>query len=124
MADDTLRSFATELGKVSAEVLGDADKIVKRAAQNLKDAYVAQAKASEHFSDPLASSISYDSHYLPGRVQYEVGPDKWRAGGALGNVFFFGSPRGGGGTGDLDGPLDVEIPRTMKMLDDLLGGLL
>ena len=125
MADDgTLRGFAADLGKVASSALGDVDKVVKKGAQNLKEDYAAQASASTHFGDGLPEAITYDSFYLPGRVQYEVGPDKWRRGGALGNIFFFGTPRGGGGTGDIDGPLDREQPRMMRALDDLLGGML
>jgi len=123
MADDTLRSFAAELGKVASGALDDVDKVVKRGAQNLKDEYARDAESSSHFSS-VAPSISYDRHYGIGSVGYDVGPDKGRAGGALANIFYFGSPRGGGGTGDLDGPLDREAPRMMKALDDLLGGLL
>lgn len=120
---DSLRSFAAELGKVAAGALDDVDKVVKRGAQNLKDDYAQEASTSEHFSS-IGPAWSYDRHYGIGSVGYDVGPDKGRAGGALANIYYFGSPRGGGGTGDIDGPLDREAPRMMKALDDLLGGLL
>ena len=122
MADD-LRSFAVELGKVASEVLPDVDKVAKRAAQNMKDEYAQEASSSGHFSS-VGPSWSYDRAYGVGSVGYELGPDKGKAGGALANIYYFGSPRGGGGTGDIEGPLDREQPRMMKALDDLLGGLL
>lgn len=120
-----LRTFGADLDRAAARALSvaDLDPIVKRAAQGLKDDYAAQAQASPHFKG-MAGSFSYDSHYLPGVVQYEAGPDKSRRGGALGNIFFFGGANGGGGTGDLDGPIEKQGGRMMAALDNYLGGIL
>ena len=73
----------------------------------------------EHFK-ALAGAISYDSAYRLGQVGYEIGPDKGRRGGALGNIYYFGTSRGGG-SGDIDKPLNSEAPRLEKALGDLLG---
>lgn len=113
-----LQTLAADFGKASAGLLKDVDKVAKKAAQNIKDDLSAQAAASTHFRG-MAGSISYERAYGLGSVGYEVGPDKDRRGGALGNIFFFGVPEGGGGTGDLDAPLAAEGPRFVKALSEL-----
>jgi hypothetical protein len=114
-----LRELSQNLGRVSGGLLGDADKVLKRGAQNIKNELVADAQASKHFHG-MAGSISYDSDYRLGQAAYEIGPDKGRRGGALGNIAYFGTSRGGG-TLDLDTPLSNEAPRLEKALGDLLG---
>lgn len=110
-------AVATGLGRIAARALPDVDAILKKGADNIKEGMAADAKASMHF-EPLAGSISYDSRYGIGRAQYEIGPDKSRRGGALGNIYYFGTSRGGG-TGDLDKQLNLEAPRTLEFLEKL-----
>ena len=71
-------------------------------------------------SRPWPSAISYDSAYRLGQVGYEIGPDKGRRGGALGNIYYFGTSRGGG-SGDIDKPLNSEAPRLEKALGESAG---
>ena len=123
MADDTLRGFAHSLNVEAGRLPAEVRAVVKKGAQNLKDDYAREAEGSTHFSS-VAPAWSYDMSGNAFFSAAEVGPNKGRAGGALANLYYFGSPRGGGGTGDIDGPLDREQPRMMKALDDLLGGLL
>lgn len=119
MSDGTaeLRAFATNLGKVAGSAVKDVDAVLKKGAQNIKNEMQADASGSTHFKG-MAGSITYDSHYLPGRARYVIGPDKGRRGGALGNIYYFGTSRGGG-SGDIDKPLRSEEPRTMSALDAL-----
>lgn len=116
-----LRDLTADLGKIASSALPEADAIVKRGAQQIKDEMVSDAEGSRHFRS-IARSISYDRAYSAGQVAYEVGPDKSR-GGSLGVIAYFGGANGGGGTLDIDGPLKREEPRLMKALDDFLGGL-
>ena len=116
-----LHRVAANMGKIASGLLPDVDAVVKRGAQNIKDEMVAEAKASRHFKG-MAGSISYDSKYGVGSVGYEIGPDKGRRGGALGNIYYFGTSRGGG-SGDLEGPMNREAPELAKHLGDLLGDL-
>lgn len=109
-----LRQFATNLGRIAGSAVEDVDGVIKKGVQNMKNEMQADARASKHFHG-MAGSISYDSFYLPGRVRYVVGPDKSRRGGALGNIYYFGTSRGGG-SGDIDKPLRSEEPRTMSAL--------
>ena len=112
-----LRQFATNLGKVAGSAVKDVDGVLKKGAQNIKNEMQADASASKHFKG-MAGSITYDSHYLPGRARYVIGPDKSRRGGALGNIYYFGTSRGGG-SGDIDKPLRSEEPRTVSALEAL-----
>jgi len=113
-----LRAFAVDLGKVAGSAVKDVDAVLKKGAQNIKNEMQADVRGSEHFKG-MAGSISYDSHYLLGRARYVIGPDKSRRGGSLGNIYYFGTSRGGG-TGDIDKPLRSEEPKTMRALADLL----
>lgn len=122
---DELRAFAADLGKIASKALPDTDAVLKKGAQNIKDDLVADARGSKHFKG-MAGSISYDSMYGIGHAKYEIGPDKGRRGGALGNIYYFGTSRGGG-TGDLEGPLARETPnleRELNKLVDRWGGQL
>jgi hypothetical protein len=112
-----LRSLATNLGRVAGSALKDVDSVLKRGVQNMKNEMQADAQASQHFKG-MAGSISYESYYLPGKARYVLGPDKSRAGGSLGNIYYFGTSRGGG-TGDIDKPLHNEGPRTQSALTAL-----
>lgn len=110
-------AVANGLGRIAAKALPDVDAVIKKGAQNIKEGMADDAKASPSF-EPLAGSISYDSRYGPGRVQYEIGPDKDKRGGALGNIYYFGTSRGGG-TGDLDKQLNLEAPQALEFLEKL-----
>ncbi len=115
---DELRAFAADLGKIASKALPDVDTVLKKGAQNIKDDLVAEARGSTHFKG-MAGSISYDSMYGIGHAKYEIGPDKGRRGGALGNIAYFGTSRGGG-TLDLEGPLARETPNLERELDKLV----
>jgi len=114
-----LRQLSTSLGKISGSAVKDVDAVIKKGAQNIKTEMAYSVYWSKHFNSKkgrgLAQSISYDSYYLPGRVRYVIGPDKNKPGGALGNIAYFGTSRGGG-TLDIDQPLTAEEPRTMSAL--------
>lgn len=109
-----LRALSASLGRIAGSALKDVDDVLKKGVQNIKTEMQADVSGSPHFKG-MAGSISYESYYLPGRARYVVGPDKARRGGSLGNIYYFGTSRGGG-TGDIDKPLRSEEPRTMSAL--------
>jgi len=112
-----LRKLAQDLGKIAGSAVDDVDAVLKKAAQNVKTEMQADVSGSPHFKG-MAGSISYDSFYLPGRPRYVVGPDKGRRGGSLGNIYYFGTSRGGG-SGDIEKPLRSEEPRLVSALESL-----
>lgn len=112
-----LRKLANDLGRIAGDAVKDVDAVLKKGAQNIKTEMQADVSASKHFKG-MAGSITYDSHYLPGKARYVVGPDKGRRGGALGNIYYFGTSRGGG-SGDIEKPLRSEEPRLVSALEAL-----
>ena len=112
-----LNALAANLGRIAGSAVKDVDEVLKKGAQNVKSEMQADVSRSPHFKG-MAGSISYDSFYLPGRARYVVGPDKSRRGGSLGNIYYFGTSRGGG-SGDINKPLRTEEPRLMSALDAL-----
>lgn len=123
-AGDELRQFGADLGKIASRAMPEVDKVLEVGANKIKKGLVENVKASRHFSSKkkagLEASITYDQSYSLGTVAYVVGPDKHRRGGALGNIAFFGTSRGGG-TVDLEGPLQEEAPIIEGLLEDLMG---
>lgn len=117
-----VRRLADNLGKIAGKAVKDVDLVVKKGAQNVKEEMAADVRTSKHFvgkkGPGLESAMSYDSAYSVGAVRYEVGPDKSRPGGALGNIYYFGTSRGGG-SGDIEKPIRSEAPRLEKALLDL-----
>jgi prepilin-type processing-associated H-X9-DG protein len=120
-----LRAFAADLrGSLPAELNRLAYPIVKKAAQNVKEAMIDDFKGHPHF-DQIAPSVSYDINVrsFGGVLQFEaeIGPDHERHGGALANIAYFGGSRGGGGTvPDPERHLEGESPRMEKALLDLI----
>ena len=112
-----LNALAVNLGRIAGSAVKDVDEVLKKGAQNVKSEMQADVSRSPQFKG-MAGSISYDSFYLPGRARYVVGPDKSRRGGSLGNIYYFGTSRGGG-SGDINKPLRTEEPRLMSALDAL-----
>lgn len=117
---DELRAFAADLGKVAGKAVPDTEAVLKKGSNNIKEDLVAGAKASKHFKG-MAGSISYDRMAGIGSLRFEIGPDKDRRGGALGNIAYFGTSRGGG-TLDLEGPLERETPNIERELGKLVDG--
>lgn len=111
------RKLASDLGRIAGSAVKDVDGVLQKGALNIKNEMAADATASEHFKG-MAGSFSYESRYSVGTPRYEVGPDKGRSGGALGNIYYFGTSRGGG-TGDIEKPLRSEEPRLTSALESL-----
>lgn len=113
-------ALATDLGRTSKAVEREADKVLERGALGVKNAMAADAKASHSgYAKRFASSISYDRRYGVGRLSYEIGPDKSRAQGALGNLIYFGS-RNNAPTLDIEAGLIAEEPRLMSEMAKML----
>lgn len=121
-----VRALATDLGKTSKEVEKEADKVLERGALGVKEAMAEDAEArhqghAQHFP----RSISYDRRYGVGRMSYEIGPDKSRRQGALGNLLYYGSSKNAP-TLDIEAGLIAEEPKFLsemgKMLERVVGG--
>ena len=110
-------AFNASLGRVIDGAYDDVDAVIKKGALNIKNEMIADVSSSKHFKG-MAGSITFEHENTAGTVRRVVGPDKSRRGGALGNIYYFGTSRGGG-SGDIDKPLRSEEPRTVSALEAL-----
>lgn len=108
--------LAKNLGKAAEEVYDEVDAVSSKGALNIKNEMIADARGSAHFKG-MASSITYEHQNNKSAIKRVIGPDKDRRGGALGNIYYFGTSRGGG-SGDIEKPLRTEGPRFEKALGD------
>ena len=120
-----VKALATDLGRTTKAVEREADKVLERGALGVKNAMVEDAKSSHSgYAKRFASSISYDRRYGVGRMSYEIGPDKSRPQGALGNLLYFGS-KNNAPTLDIEAGLIAEEPKFLsemgKMLERVVG---
>lgn len=114
-----LDKFAGDLGNAPIAVASDVRPVIQRGALNMKRQLVEEMSSSEHFKG-VASSITYDTAVLSDGFEALIGPDPGKGGGALENIAYFGSSRGGGTVPDPKGALDAEVPNVEKYLGDLL----
>lgn len=119
-----VRALATDLGKTSREVEREADKVLERGALGVKNAMAEDAQKHTGHAKHFHRSISYDRRYGVGRMSYEIGPDKGRIQGALGNLLYFGSSNNAP-TLDIEAGLIEEEPKLLsemgKMLERVVG---
>lgn len=116
-----VRAFARELEDAPLKVVREIIPVVRKGAVNIKSDMQADLRGSSNAGfRHVASTVSYD--VLDGGFGVEVGPSK--PAGALANVAYFGTSRGGGTVADPVGALQAEIPRFEKAIDDILGGML
>lgn len=131
--DSGLRGFIVDLGKAPDRAFEPVRAVLQRGALNIKNDLNKQAANSRHFRR-LAGSVTYETQIRRNSIDAEIGPDKSKVmpskrpgpgtSGNLANIFFFGGANGGGGTGDLDGPVDAEEPRMMANIEKVMGDLL
>lgn len=92
---DDLRSLAHDLSEAPRKAQRDVIGVVEHGAVNVKQGWAENAKqTAPHFAPHYPASISYDLSLgaaLVGRVEAEIGPDKSKRQGPLGNILEFGS---------------------------------
>lgn len=116
------RTLAADLGKASAKAYREAEKVTEKAAHNIKTAMADDAKSSGTYRH-FAGSISYDRAVSVGQIAYEIGPDKARTQGALGNILYFGTSKNAPVL-DVEVGLRKEAPEFQRRIADMAEGLL
>jgi hypothetical protein len=87
------QAMAANVGQAETEMTG----IVIRGALNVKNQWKANAQATAGSHARLyPSTISYTPTPIPGGASAEIGPDKGRIQGALGNILEYGTSRQAG----------------------------
>jgi hypothetical protein len=117
-----LREFELALGKTADDVFATFRPVVQRGAQNIKTDLQLDAEGHPH-APHFPAAISYDTTVTRDGIRAEIGPDKDKRQGALGNILYFGTAKNPAVL-DINGPLDGEEPRFTKAIDDALGDLL
>lgn len=108
------------------EILPKARAIMQKGAVEMKKNLQEDARGSKYFKQ-FAKKITYDTKLKAKGVEMEIGPENektiGKGGGPGAAIAYFGGANGGGGTLDLDTPVENEftnIDRYMKNLGDLL----
>lgn len=114
--------YAIRLDKVVSQAPEEAAKVVARGALNIKKDAQASVTGLAH-ARAYPSSITYDAYAgLRGPVA-EIGPDKTKRQGALGNLIEYGSvnnpPRP-----HVRPAVDAELPKFERAMEDLAARLL
>lgn len=117
-----LNEVVAELDRAQSRMMPDVRAVVERGALNIKQDAARRASGLKH-APAYPQSISYDVHNTFGGVTAEIGPDKGRRQGALGNILEFGTPNNAPRP-HLNPALDVEEPKFVAALDALLVRLL
>ena len=114
-----LVQLADDLDKIPAETRPKFSKCVEKGALNIKNGMRADATGHPTFRY-FPTSISYD---MTGDFSAEIGPDKGRVQGALGNLLYFGTSRSGGVL-NINGPWEREMPRLVDAIADVAEDIL
>lgn len=113
ISTEGVRELAADLNEVPAEKGPAFSRIVRRGALNIKDELRNDAKSSGSYRH-FHRSISYD---MVDDLSAEIGPDKDRVQGALGNILYFGTSNNAPVL-SLEAPLEHEQPRFEQALAD------
>lgn len=114
---DDLNRLAAELDTAAGVAPEEARKVVAHGAFNIKKDW-RQAWTGLAHAPALPYAISYDVRQVGGRVAAEIGPDKDKRQGALGNLIEYGSVNNAPRPGGLPA-LEREAPRFEKAMEDL-----
>lgn len=114
--------FALGLDKSAADVERRMRPVVSRGALNIKRGLQEDASGHPRFPS-FPASISYDTKSNRSEISAEIGPDKDKRQGALGNILYFGTSKNAA-TLDINGPLDREEPKFIQAIEDAIEDLL
>jgi hypothetical protein len=117
-----LKEWLADLERADQELIPRAEKVVGRGLNNIKKDWKARWTGYAHIPH-LPKAINYDVKTRGDDIDGEVGPDKTRRQGPLGNLIEFGSENNAPIPGGLPA-LATEQPKFNKALADLLEELL
>lgn len=115
--DREIRLLGEDLLKAAAVAPTETRAVVARGAFNIKRDAAQRISGLRH-APAYPRSITYDSHETPKSVWAEIGPDKDRRQGALGNILEFGT-RKNAPRPHLAPAAEAELPKFEKAMTDL-----
>lgn len=117
-----VRQIAADATRMPGELSRWLRPAVSRGALNIKRTMQQDLEQSGNAGiRAVARSISYDLIDGDHTIEAEIGPDK--PSGALANIAYFGTSRGGGHTRDPIEPLNEEAEAFQKAVADIIGEL-
>lgn len=117
-----VRQIAADATRMPGELSRWLRPAVSRGALNIKRAMQQDLEQSGNAGiRAVARAISYDLIDGDHTIEAEIGPDK--PSGALANIAYFGTSRGGGHTRDPIEPLNEEAEAFQKAVADIVGEL-
>lgn len=122
MSADDLQRLAADLQNARPVTAAKVRGVVQKGAVNVKNDWRA-AWSGLRSAPSLAAAVTYDVKVTADGVEAEIGPDKDRRQGALGNLLEFGS-RNNAPTPGGEPALQAEEPRFAKAMEDIAGKLL
>lgn len=112
--DDLVAAFAG----VPLEVRQKAERVVSKGSLNIKQGAIRRVTGHAHLPQ-YPRSISYDIDARDAVISSEIGPDKDRPQGALGNIVEYGSLTHPAPIPHLGPELALEEPRFVRAIGDL-----
>ena len=114
-----LRRFEADVSRMPGELNRHLVPTLKRGGVQIKAGMREDLEASSNAGiRSVARSVSFDVNEGAGFMEVEVGPSK--PDGALANIAYFGTPKGGGHTRDPLERLEEEAERFERALGDLV----
>lgn len=117
-----LTELADDLQHAAEASVDEVRKVVSKGLLNIKKETKSRWQGLAH-APALPNAVTYDTATSGTGASGEVGPDKARRQGALGNLLEYGSVHNAPIPG-LNPALDAEEPRFLRALEDLGGDLL
>lgn len=117
-----LRALAEDLRRHSRQTPAKLVPVVSRGALNIKREWQRSWAGLSHLP-ALASAVTYDTKVGVSSIEAEIGPDKGRPQGPLGNIAEFGSVKNAPHPGGAPA-LRNEEPRFLSAVEKIAGGLL
>jgi hypothetical protein len=113
-----LGKLAGDLGRAAITISPRTRPVIQRGAQNIKADAQRRVAGLPH-APAYPRSITYDTHESLSGPWAEIGPDKNKRQGSLGNLIEFGSVHNPGGRPHMRPAGEAEEPRLAKALEDL-----
>lgn len=112
-----LDRWILDLDEAARGLMPEVRKVVQKGALNIKTGARRRIGRPAH-APAYANAITYDSVETATRAEAEIGPDKGRRQGALGNLLEYGSVNNAP-IPHIRPATDEELPRFEKAMDDL-----
>lgn len=118
-----IRSLAADMRAYPEELRRHTRPILDRSSLRVTRRHREEMRAHRYFRY-AARAIGYDVHVGgfgdTGVYEAEIGPDKSRSGGAIANIAYFGTSRGGGTVPDPQIAAEAEFPAMVSALADMM----